>query len=75
MKTLYYSFSELKSVLLQEIWSEELLLLSQMQETALMKAAKNGHVDAIQLLINYGCDEEIVDKVCIIILYFILIYR
>jgi len=40
-----------------------------------MKAAKNGHVDAIQLLINYGCDEEIVDKVCIIILYFILIYR
>ena len=43
----------------------------QMQETALMKAAKNGRVDVIQLLINHGCDEEIVDNVCGIILCFI----
>jgi len=44
-----------------------------MQESALMKAVKYGHVDVIQLLINYGCDEEIVDRVCRrILLYFFI---
>ena len=29
-----------------------------------MKAARYGHVDVIQLLINHGCDDEFVNMVC-----------
>ena len=43
--------------------SYRVLHFHQIHVTPLMKAALNGHVDIIQLLINHGCDEELVNMV------------